>query len=242
MTEAQKAKALKMVGKFTRHEIAKKLGVSFANLKRSMPGVTFYFQHGKYKHNPELVKKILDYYQTHTRAETVKKFNKNGVKARSIVDYPQHYGFKPNLKQIRWTTKQIIEAVKMHGLVSRAAQAKYFNRPGAGPRSIHEMFCRQFDLTLGLNGLAGWNAKYIALDKSKFITPMGNSRDEKPVKHLNLYLWVDLENNLNPGVADSIKEGIKSMADFQRWLWNSKNPKPLIMKMIEEREIKKVKK
>jgi hypothetical protein len=237
MTTSQKAKALKLVGDFSIEEIAEKIGVSVPNLKRSMPGTSFCFHSGKYKNRPELVKKIISYYKTHTLDETKKKFDKGGVSAKSITDRPEYYGLNKTGKQIRWTDKQIIEAVKMQGLVSPKAQAKYFNRPGAFEGSIKSLLTKRFDRSTGLNGLTRFNAKDVVFKKVEYLKPLGTSRSGKIMEFKNLILWVDLEKNLKPGIPSAIKEGIECMADFQRWIWKSKNPKPLILKMIREREV-----
>jgi hypothetical protein len=237
MSQAQKTKALSLIGKMPRDKIAEKLGVSVSDLKRSMKGVSLWFHNGKYVNRPDLVKKIIHYYKTHTLDETIKKFNKNGVSVKSIIDRPEYYNFKKHEKIIPWTGDQIVEAVKMNGLISYKSQAAFFNRPGANEGSIKSLLTKRFDKATGLNGMTKFNAVQIANKSAKYLKPYGNGRNGKPTKFINLILWVDLERNLKLGVPESIKRGVESMADFQRWIWKSKNPKPLILKMIKEREI-----
>lgn len=233
MTEAQKRIAASLAGKIPRKEIAARLGVSVVNLKRSMRGTSF-MSFNKWKQNPDLVKKVINYYFKHGKHATEKKFPDVNVKV--IVDRPEYYGIKRVYRQIQWTEKQIIEAVKMAGLIPFDDQAKYFNRPRAHIGSIRSLWMKRFRLGGGnLNGMCHWKAKNFVSIKARYIKPIGLTREGEKVEFRRLILWVDMENVLKPDAPQFVREAVKAMADFQRWIWKSDNPKPLIMKMIKER-------
>lgn len=238
MTKAQIREAKALANTMPREDIAKTIGVSVVNLKRSMPGQKFWFKNGKYKNNPELVKKVLNYYFKHGKPKTVERFPEINVKA--VVDRPEYYGIRRIYRQIRWTDAQLIDAAKMAGLVSLKGQAKFFNRPRAFEGSIQSLWNKRFGYRGGsLNGMVHWYAKELVNSNARYLRPVGTSREGKHVEFRRLILWVDMEKNLKPDAPQFMQDAIKSMADFQRWLWKSDNPKPLIMKMIKEREIAK---
>ncbi|MGZ3733170.1 MAG: hypothetical protein ACXU9U_05480 [Parachlamydiaceae bacterium] len=233
MTVAQKRKAISLAGKITSKKIAKRLGVSSSNLKRSLPGVSF-MSFNKWKRNPDLVRKVINYYFKHGKPATVKKFPDVNVKV--IVDRPEYYGIKRVYRQIRWTDNQIVEAVKMAGLIPFDDQAKFFNRPRAHAGSIRSLWMKRFKLGGGnLNGMCHWNAKNFVTNKARYIKPIGSSRKGEKVEFRRLILWVDMQKVLKPDAPEFVRDAVKAMADFQRWIWKTNNPKPLIMKMIKER-------
>lgn len=235
LDESQKAWALSQVGKIPREKIAEQLGTSISNLKRSLRGHSLWFKNGKYVNNPSLVRSVCSYYAKHGMLKTKEQFPDISVK--SIVDRPEYYGLKKHKRQIRWTGEQITEAAKMAGLISPKAQAKYFNRPNAFSGSIKSLWMKRFKIGGGsVNGMTHWMAKELVNKNARYLRPVGESRKGEPTEFRRLILWVDMEKNLKKNVPPFICNAIHTMADFQRWLWKSKNPKPLILKMISERE------
>lgn len=223
------------IGKKPVTEMAELLGTSTCNVKRAFRGQSLWFKNGKLKNNPELVRQVTNYYRQHGRPATVDRFPDISVK--SIIDRPEYYGLGKHGLQIRWTDDQIIEAVKMCGLISFRAQAIYFNRPGANEGSIKALYVKRFDKIGGsVNGMVHDWARHLVNQNARYLRPIGNSRKHQPVLFRKLILWVDMEEVLKPEVPTFIKEAIHTMADFQRWLWRNQNPKPLILKMIKERE------
>lgn len=89
-----------------------------------------------------------------------------------------------------------------------------------------------------MNGMVHHHAKTLVNIKARYQKPTGQDRNDNLVKFRRIILWVDMEKCLKAGTPEFIKEAVKTMADFQRWIWRSKNPKPLILKMIKEREVK----
>lgn len=236
MTDEQKAKAIKLIGKIPREKIAEKFGVTVVNLKRSLRGHSLWFKNGKYKNNPDLVREVINYYFKHGKPATVKRFPKINVKC--IVDRPEYYGIKRKFRQLRWTNKEIIEAAKMAGIVSPTAQAKYFNRPGANAGSIKSLWSKRFNLGCGnINGMNHWKAKHLVTKKAKYIKTFGLSRKGERVKFIKIILWIDMEKNLKNGVPDWIANSIHELANFQRWMHGSENTKQKILQMIRSREL-----
>lgn len=227
--------AKSLAGKMKRVDIAKKLKVSVANLKRSCRGTNF-MTFDKWKKNPALVRKVFEYYFKHGKPATVKKFPNVNVKV--LVDRPEYYGVKRKYRLLRWTEDQLIEATRMAGLISFDAQAKFFNRPRAHIGSIRSLWMKRFKMGGGnLNGMCHWRAKQFVNQKARYLKPLGLTRKGEQVEFRRLILWVDMEKCLKRDCPEFVREAVESMADFQRWIWKSKNPKPLILKMIKEREM-----
>jgi hypothetical protein len=213
-------------------ELAEHIGCSRSNLVRwaSANGISL----DAHSYKPDVIRRVLKHYEVHGRVKTQEAFPE--VCVRSIVE--RNYG-KFKARQTRWSDEQIAEAARMAGLVSPAAQAKYFNRPGANAGAIKSLWMKRFGFgECSVNGLVKFYARpLIKGGHSKYIRPTGLDRKGHPTKFRNLILWVDLENILKPDVPSFIAEAVRTMADFQRWLWRSENPKPLILKMIREREL-----
>jgi len=212
-------------------ELAQHIGCSRSNLIRWATANEISLNALSYK--PDVVLSVCKYYERHGRKKTEETYP--DVNVRSIIE--RNYGlFKP--RQTRWTDEQIIEAAKMAGLVSPAAQAKYFSRPGAHSGSIKSLWMKKFGFGgCSINGMVHNYARELVGVRARYIQPTGESRSGRPTKFRRVILWVDLERVLITNTPKFIKEAIHTMADFQRWLWRSKDPRPLILKMIREREI-----
>lgn len=221
-----------MIGKMDRREIADRLGVSLSSLKRAFRSQRLAF-HNYCAINPWLVKSVCKFYETHSKQETAKHF---GLKEKQVDHMVYRYRLN-RPKQIRWTNEQIIEAAKMAGLISPRAQAKYFNRPNAFSGSIKSLWNKRFNMGQGcINGMTHWTAKEMVNHKARYLLPKGEGRAGRTCEFRRLILWVDMEKVLKPGTPDFVKSAVMTMANFQRWLWRSDNPRPLILKMIKERE------
>jgi AraC-like DNA-binding protein len=223
-----------MIGKMSREDIAVNLGVSLVSLKRAFRGTSLAF-YNYCSANPGLVKQVCKFYEKHSQEETAKAF---GLKRKQVDHIVHRYKQHRSPKQVRWTDREIHEAAKMAGLISTHAQARYFKRPNAFNGSIKALWMKRFGMSQGsVNGMAHWAAKEIVDSSAQYLRPKGESRRGEPVDFRWLVLWVDMERCLRPEVPPFIREAISTMANFQRWLWKDKKPKPKILKMIQEREI-----
>ena len=232
LTQAQIAQAKTMIGKMPREEIARRLGVSLPSLKRAFRGVRLAF-HNYCQANPSLVRQVNAFYEENGNKRTAEHF---GISRKQVEHIVYRYRFsKP--RQIRWSDPQIAEAAKMSGLISHTAQAKYFNRPNAFNGSIKALWTKRFGFMGTVNGMAHWYARELVDCSAQYLKPKGNDRRGDPTLFRWIILWVDMEKCLRPDVPEFIQDAIKTMADFQRWIWKSKNPKPLILKMIQQREL-----
>lgn len=235
LTAEQKAFVREMRGKMSGREMAKELGVSWSNVMRfardrrmSLATLT---GARKYRINPALVRQVTKYYEKHGRTATEKAFPT--VKIRSIVE--RYKNFSP--RQTRWTNEQIILAAKMAGLVDGKRQARIFNRPGANEGSIKSLWMKRFGQGGGnIHGMSEWMARELL----KPGYPVLKTRMWSPRKGVEsnfergIVLWVDMERRVRPDIPKFIHDAITTLADFQRWLFKSKNPKPVILRMIRE--------
>lgn len=211
--------------KMYRAEIAKCLGISLMKLKRiaSYKGITFGFYKKNDIYSEDIKRKVLSYYEKFGKSKTAEKYPK--VCVRSIVERNNH---KP--RQIRWKHFQVIEALKMASFVSFKDQARYFNRPRAFKGSITSLW--QKKLNMKARNIHGWPT-YIAeifIDTSQCPSVQGSW-----MNGYRIYLWSQMENFILDDTPVLIKEAIYSMAEFQRWLFESVEPSLEIEKLIFER-------
>jgi hypothetical protein len=205
----------------SKKEISIKLGISVMSIKRTANVLRIKFQQKKY--NDQIVKEVVDYYNRHGMAATKNRYK--NICVRSIIDR-NNQGVCPF--QRNWLFSEIIEAIRMGGIISLEDQWKYFKRPGAFKGSIQSLWIKR------LHG----NASVInGLYRDKALCIVKRDTPSLSVKHRNahLYLWIDIEKNLLPNMPDSIQLAVKACADFQRWIFGVKDVKRKIRKMIKER-------
>lgn len=232
LTKEQILEARKLIGKMDRNDIAERLGVSLSNLKRAFRGTRLaYYNYCTV--NPKLVRDVNKYYEKHGLNRTFKKFNLKKKQVEHIIyRYKQH-----SPRQIRWTNNEIIEAARMAGIVSPAAQARFFKRPNANAGSIKSLWMKRFKMGQGcVNGMTHWCAKELVNKNARYLKPIGESRKGEPTEFRRLILWIDMEKNLKRGVPPFMRSAVKTMADFQRWIHGGGDVKAKIIKLMKERE------
>lgn len=234
LTPAQQEHARSLVFKMPREQIAKEVGVSASNLKRWArdEGVRLaYFN--KWHANPDLVKQICEFYAEHGMKETLEQFP--GVRVRSVIErYPHEY------RQIRWTEDQVKKLAQFAGLISHEAQAKYFARPGANEGSIKSAWMKKFKQNGSqINGLSWHTARHLVGPRCKPVRTLywaqrpGSKRGQFSRK---IVLWVDLEQHLLPSQPAWLRDAIRAMAKFQRWLHGIDHVRPKVKRLIQEME------
>jgi len=196
--------------------IAVILKTSRSNLRRWARdnGVSFKY----FGYSLETKKMVSDYYEVHGRRKTEEQFP--DVKVRSIVERLRAH----SPRRVRWTDKQLVELLKMSCFVSFETQARYFNRPRANAGSIKSAWSKNFKCKPSeMHGMPNNKARYFIDKKCPFIkTPFMNV-DVSESAPRKLFLWVDMENHLLPDCPTFIKQGIKTMAEYQRWLFRPKD-------------------
>jgi len=229
MTRKQIDEAMSLRGSMPRDEICEKLGVSVANLKRSTPGVSWYY-FNRYAANPEMVKEVCTYYEKNGKKKTQEKFPE--ISVRSVVE--RYKNFSP--RQSRWTGEQLVELAKMAGLVSIKNQANYFNRPLANEGSIISVWQKRFNCKQAyMHGFPTYKAKYFVkascptLEVDFNPNTIGGTETKAKV-----YLWTDAKKHLRKDCPEFIAEAVKAMASFQKKLFGV-HPGREIKKMIKER-------
>lgn len=201
-----------------RNDIAILFGVSSATLQRfaRKHNIKFTYYDLGYRYSDQTIEKVLDYYKTHSRSETQKKFKNTRV--RSIID--QYKDDHLIVKQKRWTHTQKLESLKIAGLVGVQDQINYFSRPNAGTKSIQKLYKREFkSKPIYINGLPQYKAKYF-VDTNK--CPYVQTNYWMPGHRV--YLWVDMEKYLKPSCPDVFKTFILSMSNFQKWIHQNEHP------------------
>lgn len=206
MTHEQKARAEELRGKMSREDIAAELGISVSNLMRCFRGKDpFWFKNGFLIRQPELTKQVNDYFSAHGLPATVKRFPH--LRVKSIV-YRYH---KTKPRQARWTPEQLVDLVKMAGLVSPEKQAKLFKRPHAHEGSIKSVWIKRFKVAPGeIHGMKRNSAQHLVVGNPPYLKTHGGQY---------LCLWVDMRKHLRPDVPAFMRDAIGTMADFQVWIF-----------------------
>ena len=231
LTPEQDRLARRLAGTMYYQLLAKRVGVSRSTIMRWAHYNSVNVNALAYK--PEVVEAVCAYYEKHGKEATQKRFP--NVRVRSIVE--RHKDYRP--RQIRWTNKQIIEAAKMAGVVSFEGQAKFFNRPNANAGSIKYLWHKRFKFGMQtIHGMSAHLAKDLVTKDCPYVASrFWRTKRKGQVFGRKLYLWVDMENYLRPEVPDFIREGVETLAEFQRWLFKSEHPKRNVVKLIRHREI-----
>jgi hypothetical protein len=209
MTKEQILMAKTMAGSAPRDIIAATLGVSVANLKRSCPGVSFYY-FNRYAANPEMVKEVCNYYQKHGRRATEEKFPE--VSVRAIVERYKLY----SPRKIPWKDNELIELVKFAGILNFKNQARFFNRPGANEGSIRSAWAKKFKCApSGIHGLPLYKARlFVSPDCPKIKTQSRQGDGEGFI-----VLFCDAANYIVKDCPDFVRQAILAMAEFQKKLF-----------------------
>jgi hypothetical protein len=231
MTPAQVRQALALRGKCTRKEVARRVGVTDVAINRLGRELGVSFSAKPYSTNPGLVARVAAYYARHGRQATQKRFP--DVCVRSIVE---RYPHRP--RQARWTDEQIVQAARMAGLVSAKRQAEMFNRPNAREGSIKSLWAKRFGRGgAHIHGLSKHAAR--ALLRPGFPTvatqfwAMRHWANDLPFSR-EIVLWCDVEKWLLPGTPDFLRDAVRTMADFQRWLFKTETPRRAILALLRK--------
>lgn len=227
LTPEQAADLERLSGTMTRNAIATHLGVSRAQISRYLRDHAL--RSNARDHPDELVQAVCVAYAALGKRETEKLFP--GVCVRSITErHYQRLGFPP--RQIRWKGEELIDAVRMAGLVSHTAQAAYFRRPNAYNGSIKSLWHKVFHCAPNdINGMAMQHAWMLC--GPGIIATLVKQQD-KPHPQQTV-LWLDLEPALHADVAPWVRNAIAALAQFQRWLFHTTSA-DTIRQMIRERE------
>lgn len=163
---------------------------------------------------------IRHYYYLHGLKETQKAYP--SAKIRSIIE---NYKGTPLLRRKKWTDQQKIELLKMSCFVPAFTQAKIFNRPNAGARTIEVAWDKI---------LKGCKRKIHGLRWMSVAQTIANSSCPhiKTCEGFFIVLWVDLERHLFDWVPEEMKAAINMLAKFQRNLWGD-DPRKEILELIE---------
>lgn len=237
LTPAQVRQAKALIHKMPRDEIAKAIGTSLSSLKRWARdnGNIRLAYYNRWHANPKLVRQICEYYSKHGMVRTEKRFP--NVRIRSVVErYFKQLGFKP--RQVRWRADQIIELAQMAGLVNHSRQARHFNRPGAHEGAIKSAWMKKFQIGgSSMNGLSYCIARHYVRKSCPFMTTdfWAQRKDSRRggTWTRRLALWVDVDQHLRADVPDHLRQAIKAMAKFQRWL-HGRNVRSNVARIIKE--------
>ncbi len=219
-------------GILSQNELAKKAKASRSNVIRFAVEVGISLDANRYPDS--VVDEVCKYYEKHGKRKTQKEFPK--VSVRSIVE--RYYQGIP--RQTRWKDDELIELARMAGIISKKAQAQYFGRPCANEGSIISAWMKKYGQGGGnVNGLSWHVARHFVGPRCKPIRLKVWARRKKVrnTEGRQLVLWTELKKYLKPSSPLWIKQCIKEMAAYQRWLFGVKDVKSKVSRMIKEREV-----
>lgn len=228
LTEAQKQFVLASHGKLTYAQIQERLGVSSSAITRYKRDAGISLRVKRYA--PEVISDVLACYEEHGKHETQQRFP--DVCIRSVVERCKH---KPRLR--RWTEPEIIEAARMAGLIPPDVQAVGFNRPRAHAGSIHSFWNKRMGGLGGrLHGLPVETAKTILRPGFPVIeTPLWIARKRGPSRRhrRRLVLWCQMRPWVHPDTPEFIRDAIRTMTQFQKWLFCTRDPAAAIRDLLQ---------
>ena len=228
LTPAQAAQVLALRDTCYRHEIARRVGVSLAQVSR------FLREQGLSSNARNLpaatVAAVLRVYEQAPRKQGKQRVRElfPDVAVRSVVE--RYRDFAP--RQRRWQAEELREAVQMAGLVRPTTQARYFARPHAATGSIKSVWAKVFQCApRDINGLGahlawrlttpGCPAVLVAHEQASSGTPK--------------VLWLDLAQHLRPDLPEWVHDAVQALAGMQAWVHGTTDS-AAIRAMITERE------
>lgn len=215
LTPEQGAVVLRLAGQIPQRDLCQQLGITKVAITRYLrdQGV----QAGHYNtYKSAVITAVCTAYATLGKVRTQALFP--DVNVRSIVERHRDQ-FLP--RQIRWTEPQVLEAVRMAGLVSPQRQAQYFGRPNAYGGSIKRLWVQRFGCApRDLNGLAAHTVwRLVRPGCPALLVPYQQTNAPRA-----MVLWLDLVHWLRPDVDPLVRQMVETMARWQAWLWGTDDP------------------
>lgn len=224
VTPAQAQHIETLRGTMPRWQIAERVGMSRAQLHRYLREQGLASNARDYPQ--DVVTAVCATYAALGKRRTQELFP--DVVVRCIVE--RYKDYPP--RQIRWTGEQQVEAVRMAGLVSHTAQARYFGRPNAFEGSIKSFWTKGVGCAPGaLHGL-GFHVAWQLATPGVPAVLVHQATHPGPRA---VVLWLDLVSHLRPGVDPEVRRLVEVLARFQAWLFGSTET-ATIRRMITERE------
>lgn len=201
------------VGRLSTKEMAEALGLSRSTVKRFL--ISEGISNKRDRYDKRTIERVLAYYETHGKIGIEKKFP--GVRWRTIVEHNEY-----KKRQTRWTDREFIKAVRMAGIVPYHTQADIFKRPGARAGSITSLWQKRIKARPNyVNGLPIWLAKGLIKEGCPvYQLPMrtkSRTDSQAGITH-HMVLWIDIAKYCRADVESNVKQCIKVMAKFQRFL------------------------
>lgn len=243
LTKSQEQIVRKNAGKIPKEKIAELAETSSSSVMRWARdnGISL----DSHSYPKEKMKEMIMFYEKHGSLATKKRFSEKMFKCYSANPKRHHHIYKPKPRQIRWTKKELLELVKMAGIITPESQAKYFNRPRANAGSIKSAWTKTMKVKSpgDIHGLRRRAALQICdVDKIKpietkgwWLSRKGSFQKGKTWHSRRIYLWIDIAKNLHSGLPEFISEGVYALSDFQYKLFG-KYPRRSIQRMIHDRE------
>lgn len=209
VTPAQAAQLAQMVGQVPQEQICAQVGLSKANVTRWIWENGYASKHWN-AYPPEIIEAVCAAYAALGKVRTQALFP--DVRVQSITD--RYYTLPP--RQTRWTGEQLIEAIRMAGLVSATAQAHWFGRPNAYDGSIGSLWHKHLRCSpRDLHGLAAGSSWALVTSGCPATLVAADRRAPGPRSKV---LWLDLATWLRAEVDAETRGMVGVMAAWQAWL------------------------
>lgn len=212
-----------MAGTATSYEIAKTIGASRTSIIRFACQEKVSFKRKKY--SDELRKQVIAYYEEHGMKKTESEFPEVNVKGLlSTSTY--------KLRHTIWRRGAVIEAAKMAGILSLRDQAKLIGNPNTKARGVRAMWQRMGMQGSHLHGLHPYGA--LLLLKSSVPKTIVQYSGSERREHNTIILWCDMQGHFRESVPEYLRDGIRTLAKFQAWLYGTDDPGGAIRQMLAD--------
>lgn len=136
-------------------------------------------------------------------------------------------------RQLRWSSRQLHVAAQMSGLVPMAVQAAVLQPGKKDSGAVRSMWRRKLGNTgTELHGMRLKWAYRICRRTVPSIEVFFAARGA-PVTQRRA-LWCDMAEHLQPGLPDFLRDAVLALADFQRWLFASEDPRAIVLQIVQE--------
>ena len=152
------------------------------------------------------------------------------------------HGMKPEKYMDHLMSTDVQTAITLFnsGIISKKAQARYFGRPNAHEGSIISAWMKKHKHGGGnVNGISWYVARHFVGPRCKplRLKVWARRKNTRRLVGRQLVLWVELNKHLKSASPLWIKQCIREMAAYQRWIFGVQDVKLKVNRMINEREI-----
>lgn len=192
------------------------------------------------------------YLNAFEREDLVETYFTQGFRAASekypgIMVYSSVSRYTSRRKERVWSEEEKIEMARMAGFISFDDQVAFLKRPKRAANSLltHSFWQKRCGIgSHSIHGLIGALKQYLCRHNAPVIALPCQAPERRwrgvearvvPPRKRRMVIWADAERHLRPDVPPWVREVARAGARFQRWLYQTDNPRGAILMMMAER-------